>query len=164
MPRVILLTEAGLEWVEAELSFLKSVCRMEVAERLKEGIQLGNWDEAPEYVEALREQAILEDRIAYLKHQICRTALLPRQDVAVTRVTVGATVRLKETSFGEELECTLIGSLQANPLQLIISDESPLGDALLGHRVGDRVEVWAPEGIFEYEILEVRLSELVING
>lgn len=158
-PRLIILTKDGLQRVETELRYLKSVCRMEIAERLKDGLQLGNWDEAPEYIEALKEKALLEDRIKYLERRLGSVALLqycPASDC----IAVGARVRIRELHDGEVMECVLIGSLQARPLECIISDESPLGDALLGHKVGDRIQVRAPQCVFEYEILEVRPSGL----
>ena len=133
----IILTQEGYDKLESELELLKTTRRKEVAERLKVAISFGDLSENAEYDEAKKEQAALEERILKLEN--------------MTRVAV-----IIDESFDEELEYTIVGSAEADPYDGKISNESPVGKALLGRAKGDVVEVTVPDGIAKLKVVDIK--------
>ncbi|MEW9124435.1 MAG: transcription elongation factor GreA [Thermotaleaceae bacterium] len=152
----VLLTPQGLKRIEDELETLKTVKRKEVAERIKQAIAFGDISENSEYDEAKNEQAQLEERIAKLEMMLRKAKIIDEDDISIDTVGIGATVRVKDIEFDEEVEYTIVGSAEADPYEMKISNESPVGRALLGKKVGDVVEVQIPDGVTEYKVLEIK--------
>ncbi|RKD20947.1 transcription elongation factor GreA [Caminicella sporogenes DSM 14501] len=153
----IVLTKKGLEKVEQELEELKTVRRKEVAERIKQALAFGDISENSEYDEAKNEQAQLEERIAKLEATLRKARVVDESEITNEVVSIGSTVKVKDLEFDEEIEYTIVGSAEADPYELKISNESPVGKALLGKKVGEIVEVQVPDGITKYEILDIRI-------
>lgn len=152
----ILLTQEGYQKIEDELEFLKTVRRKEVAERIKEAISFGDISENSEYDEAKNEQAQLEERILKLENMLRKAKIISEDEVDSQRVTIGATVKLFDYEFDEEIEYTLVGSTEADPYKFRISNESPVGRALIGSSVGDEIEVNVPEGVVKFKVLDIK--------
>lgn len=149
-----MLTAEGLKKIEDKLEHLKSVRRREVAERIKQAIEFGDISENSEYEDAKNEQAFIEGEILTLEKMLRNAKLIEKGETDV--VTVGSTVVLKDLEFGDELEYTIVGSAEADPTEAKISNESPVGEAILGQKVGSVVEVNVPAGVLKYEILGLR--------
>ena len=145
----VLVTEEGYKKLEEKLQYLKSVKRIEIAERLKAAIALGDLSENSEYDDAKNEQAFLEGEILDLEAKI-RNSDIIKNDVTDV-VQMGNTIVLKDLEFDEIETYTLVGTTEADP-----SDESPVGRAILGQKVGAQVDVQAPSGIIKYEIVEIK--------
>ncbi|MBX6394204.1 MAG: transcription elongation factor GreA [Alicyclobacillaceae bacterium] len=152
----VLLTPSGLQKLEEELEYLKSVKRREVAERIKTAISYGDISENSEYEDAKNEQAFVEGRIITLEKMLRNARIIKDADVDTETVSIGATVRLKDLEFGDIVEYTIVGSAESDPVENRISNESPVGRALLGRRVGEIVDVEVPDGVLQYEILEIK--------
>ncbi|OEF95798.1 transcription elongation factor GreA [Desulfuribacillus alkaliarsenatis] len=152
----VILTPDGLKKLEDELEQLKSVKRREVAERIKVAISYGDISENSEYEDAKNEQAFIEGRIITLEKMLRNAKIINNDDVDVNLVSVGSTVIVKDLEFGDDLEYKIVGSAESDPLAQKISNESPLGKALLGKSKGDTIEVSAPAGIIKYEILDIK--------
>lgn len=146
-------SEEGLERLKQELHELKTVKRREIAARLEHAKSLGDLSENAEYQETKEEQSLVESQIVELEERI-RHAVLIKKDARTDQVTVGSTVRVK-SKHGEEIY-GIVGSEEASPMQGRISNESPMGKAFLGHKIGESVEVKTPGGVTRYEILEIR--------
>ncbi len=151
----VVVSPEGFRKLEQELEHLKSVRRREVAERIKQAREFGDISENSEYEDAKNEQAFIEGRILTLEKMLRNARILDQTDHDPDVVGLGSTVRLKDFEGGSTVEYTIVGSAEANPGQSKISNESPLGKAILGHRVGSTVEVTAPGGILRFEILEI---------
>lgn len=155
-----LVTREGLENMQKELDELRSVKRAEVAQRLKEAIAMGDLSENSEYDEAKNAQAFLEGRIQQLEQQI-RTAQVIEKGTK-NRVDVGSTVvieDMEEHVQGKKpvkLTVTIVGSTESNPFEGLISNESPVGRALVGAKAGDIVEADAPTGVLKYKVIEIK--------
>ena len=152
----ILLTQEGYQKLEDEVELLKTVRRKEVADRIKVAISFGDISENAEYDEAKNEQAQVEERIMKLENMIRRAVIIDESSIDVNVVTIGSIVKVKDLEFEEEDEYTIVGSAEADPYDGKISNESPVGKALLGRRTGDIVEVQVPDGTAKFEILEIR--------
>ena len=151
----VILTREGLQQLEDELENLRSVKRTEVKERLKEAIALGDLSENSEYDDAKNEQAFMEGRILELEKMI-RNAKIIEEDVQQEGViSVGSLVKVKDIEFDEISEYRLVGTVEADPMSNRISNESPVGRALLGHKAGETIDVEVPAGIIKLEILEI---------
>lgn len=148
------LTQEGLEKMKKELDYLKSTKRMEVAQRLKEAIALGDLSENSEYVSAKDEQATVEGKILEYEAKI-RTAVIIEASKS-GHVSMASSVVIKDLAAGEVEEVTIVGSSEADPFEGKISNESPVGHALIGAKPGDIVEVNAPAGILKYQVVEVK--------
>lgn len=153
--REVVLTAQGLKKLEDELELLKTVKRKEIAERIKQAIAFGDISENSEYDEAKNEQAQVEDRINRLETMLRKAIIIDEEDINTDVVSIGATVQVKDLEFDEVVEYMIVGSTEADPYELKISNESPVGKALLGSKVGDVVEVQIPDGITKYEILKI---------
>ena len=150
-----ILTGEGLSKLEEELEELKTVKRQEVAAKIKVALSFGDLSENSEYDEAKNEQAMVEARIAQVEAMLKNVHVLNDSDLPTDIVSIGSKVLLKDIEFDEDVEYYIVGSTEADPSEGKISDESPVGKALLGHRVGDRVEVEVPSGMIEFEVLEI---------
>ena len=150
------LTEEGLKKLEDRLEQLRSVRRLEVAERIKQAIAFGDISENSEYDDAKNEQAFIEGEIITLERMIRTAKIIDSSDLSNEHVTMGSKVRLKDVETGEFLDYTVVGSAEADPLEARISNESPVGMAILHHQAGEVVEVQVPSGILHYEIVEIK--------
>ena len=151
----VLLTADGLKKLQEKLDHLKSVKRLEVADRLKAAIALGDLSENSEYDDAKNEQAFLEGEIAELEEKI-RHAKIIENSVDSNVVSMGSKIVLKDLEFNETDEYQLVGSTEADPDEGKISNESPVGAAIIGKTVGEVVEVHVGENIINYEIMEIK--------
>jgi transcription elongation factor GreA len=150
----IVLTSEGLKKLTAELDELKSVARRKVADRIRAAKQFGEIGENSEYEDAKAEQAQIEGRIETLQY-ILQTAVIVEAPERDGKVAVGSRVRLRDATSKEELEYHIVGALEADPAEYRISNQSPLGEALIGHTAGQTVKVQAPGGLRAYVILAV---------
>lgn len=152
-----LVTKEGLRKLKEELNYLKTVRRVEVAQRLKEAISYGDLSENSEYEEAKNEQAFIEGRILELEKKVKSAKIISEKaGKGVSEVEIGTTVVVRNKTRQEEPEeFTIVGSTEADPLEFKISNESPIGRALLGKAQGETVEVDTPSGKVRYEILKV---------
>ena len=148
-----ILTEEGLRKLEEELEFLKTERRSQVAERIKQAIDFGDISENSEYEDAKNEQAFIEGKIADLEKKLRNVEIIKKNDADV--VTVGSTVLLKDLEMDDVAEYTIVGSTEADPMEFRISNESPVGAAILGQRVGGVVEVHVPAGVLKYQIMQL---------
>jgi len=153
----VILTPEGLAKLEQELEDLKTVKRKEVAARIKEAISFGDISENSEYEEAKNEQAFIEGRILTLEKMLRNTRIIKNEDVDTGVVSVGSRVRLKDLEFGDVVDYTIVGSAESDPINNKISNESPVGQALLGKAKGAIVDVNVPAGVIQYEILDINL-------
>ena len=154
MAQETLLTIEGLKELEAELEELKTVGRKEAAEKIKVARSFGDLSENSEYDEAMSDQAKLEARISEIEHIIKTAKVLDVESLGTENVHIGSTVKIVDKKK-KEFTYTIVGFAQADPAVGKISDESPVGKALIGHKVGDIVEVEAPCGIIKYEVMEI---------
>ena len=153
--REVVLTAQGLKKLEDELELLKTVRRKEIAERIKQAIAFGDISENSEYDEAKNEQAQVEDRINKLETMLRKAVIIDEEDINTDIVSIGSIVQVNDLEFDEIVEYTIVGSTEADPYELKISNESPVGRALLGTKVGVVVEVQIPDGVTKYEILKI---------
>ncbi len=153
--REIVLTKEGLAKLEAELETLKSVRREEVAERIKQAIAFGDITENSEYEDAKNEQAFIEGRIMSLEQTLKKARLIEDGEIRTDIVSLGSKVKLKEMKSGREIVVTLVSSVESKLRDGKISDESPVGKAIMGKTVKSTVAVDAPSGIIKYKILKV---------
>ncbi len=151
----VFLTEEGLAKIEGELDELKSVKRKEIAEKIKQALSFGDISENSEYDQAKNEQAQLEERIAKLEMMLRNAKIIEKNEVTTDVVSIGSKVKVKDMEFDEEMEYLIVGSAEADPYNGKISNESPLGNALLGGKLGDILDVHVPDGIINYEILNI---------
>jgi transcription elongation factor GreA len=151
-----ILTPEGLKKLEQELEHLKSVRRKEVAERIKLAISYGDISENSEYDDAKNEQAFVEGRIITLEKMLRNARIINDDEVDTEVVGIGSKVTLKDIEFDDIVEYTIVGSAESDPAANRISNESPVGQALLGKKKGERVTVNVPAGVIEYEILDIK--------
>lgn len=155
MIKQTVVTDEGLKRLESELEELKTVKRKEIAEKIKVALSFGDLSENSEYDEAKNEQAIIEGRIAEIESQLKNVRLLDESELNNEMVHVGSLVRVKDEASGKESTYRIVGSTEADPMQGKISDESPVGKALLSHGLNESVEIEIPVGVLHYTILEI---------
>lgn len=155
MAKPIMLTTEGLKKLEDELLTLKTVTRNEIAEKIKTARGYGDLSENAEYDEAKNEQAKIEARIVELEAMLKNAQLIEQSDAAADEVTIGATVKVNNVKLGKDAVYTIVGSAEADAGMGKISDESPVGKALLGHKIGETVDVPVPNGTIPFKILDV---------
>lgn len=155
MTKETIMTSEGLKRLENELEELKTVKRKEIAEKIKVALSFGDLSENSEYDEAKNEQAIIEGRIAEIENQLKNVRILDESELSTEIVHVGSRVQIKDEATGGTETYKIVGSTEADPMAGKISDESPVGQALLGHEVGDLVEIEIPNGILHYTVLEI---------
>ncbi|HHY97699.1 MAG TPA: transcription elongation factor GreA [Firmicutes bacterium] len=151
----VLLTLDGIKRLEQELDYLKTVRRREVANRIKEAKEFGDISENSEYEDAKNEQAFVEGRIIQLEKLLRNARVIDESNGESDAVTLGSRVTVRGLDGEEAKEYTIVGSAEADPARLRISNESPVGRALLGRKAGSIVEVEVPMGKLELEILKV---------
>ncbi len=151
----LVVTKEGLKALHEELEFLSTTRRKQVAERLKEAISYGDLSENSEYEEAKNEQAFVEGRIIELEGMIKIAKVVDEKQHSKKVVEIGAKVKIGNTKKNEEFEITIVGATEADPFNNRISNESPIGAALIGAKVGDTVTVQMPSGKAEYEVLKL---------
>jgi len=150
-----ILTYEGLKELEKQLDYLKGKKRLEVAEKIKKAISFGDISENSEYDEAKNEQAALEAKIAKLENSLRNAEVIDDEALLTDEVRVGCKVKILDLDYNEEEEYQIVGSMEADPAKQRISDESPVGRALLGKKVKDVIEVDAPLGFLRFEILDI---------
>lgn len=155
MAKSVMLTAEGLKQLEEELDLLKGEKRKEIAEKIKVARSYGDLSENSEYDDAKNEQAILEARIATIEATLKVAVVINENEITDQIVHVGSLVKVENISMGREFEYRIIGSNESNPKENKISDESPVGRALLGKKVGDMVEVEVPAGLMTFKVLNV---------
>ena len=155
MDKDIFFTPEGLEKIENEIEYLKTVRRKEVAERIKVALGYGDLSENSEYDEAKNEQAYVEERIAKLEMMARNAKVIDEKDLNHDMVNVGSTVVVKDLDSGDEDEYTIVGAAEADPVSGKISNESPVGAGLIGLKVGDITEIEIPDGIIKYKVCAI---------
>ncbi|MBQ4238039.1 MAG: transcription elongation factor GreA [Ruminococcus sp.] len=155
MAKQVMITAEGLKQLEEELEYLKGQKRKEVAEKIKVARSYGDLSENSEYDDAKNEQAILEARIVTIEATLKNAVLIDEEGISNEHVHVGSSVRLQNLRTDSEVTYKIVGSNEANPSEGKISDESPVGAALIGHSVGDAVEVEVPVGVIGFKVLEI---------
>ena len=155
-----LLTREGLKKYEDELHDLKVIKRKEVAQKIKEAREQGDLSENAEYDAAKDEQRDIEARIEELEKILKNAEVVVEDEVDLDKINIGCQVKILDIEYSEELDYKIVGSTEANSLKGKISNESPVGKALIGHKVGDTVEVETPAGVFAYKILEIQRSNV----
>lgn len=148
----IILTREGLKKLEEELDDLKSVHRREVNERIRQAKEFGDISENAEYEDAKQEQAFVEGRVLKLEAMIRNARIIDQSDFIADQVHLGAIVKVKEMGKGQSHEFTIVGSAEADPKNARLSNESPLGAALMGHKHGETIDVTTPRGVMKYKI------------
>ena len=146
MARDAVITPEGLDKLKAEIEHLTTTKRREVAQRIKEAREFGDIAENSEYDDAKNEQALLEQRIAQLEERVRRATVINQSDIDTATVGVGVVVHVKDQKSGDSQKFHIVGSTEANPAEHKLSNESPIGKALLGHKRGEVVTVETPRG------------------
>ena len=152
----IILTQEGLRKLEDELEMLKSVKRREVAERIKVAIGYGDISENSEYEDAKNEQAFIEGRIITLEKMLRNARIINSDEIDTDVVSIGSTVTVEDLEFGDKMEYAIVGSAESDPLNNKISNESPVGRAILGKKEGTVVDVNVPAGVIQYRIVDIK--------
>ncbi|MDQ3162909.1 MAG: transcription elongation factor GreA [Actinomycetota bacterium] len=154
----VILTPAGYEKLKTEIEFLSNAKRREVADRIRVAREFGDISENAEYDDAKNEQAMLEHKIAQLEDRLLNARVIDSGDVDLSVVSIGAKVRLKDVAANQTVEYVIVGSAEANPAELKLSNESPVGRAIIGKKKGETVEVTAPRGALKYKILDIKAA------
>jgi transcription elongation factor GreA len=146
MPKDVILTPEGLQKLKDELDVLTTDKRREVAERIKEAREFGDIAENSEYEDAKNEQAMLESRIAQLQEKLRLASVIETKDLSTDVVQIGSVVHVKDEKTGKSIKYTIVGSAEANPQEQLLSNESPVGRALIGRKRNETVAVKVPRG------------------
>jgi len=154
----VILTPDGYEKLRQEIDYLRTEKRREVAERIRVAREFGDIAENAEYDDAKNEQAMLEHRIAQLEERLLSARVITKKEISKDSVSVGSTVRLRDLAANKTVEYRIVGSAEANPAENKLSNESPVGKAILGRKKGDTVEVAAPRGSLKFKILEIKAA------
>lgn len=150
------MTYEGVKKLEEELEYLKTTKRKEVTEKIKVALSFGDLSENSEYDEAKNDQAFVEGRIIQLENMLKNATVVDESEGPKDVANVGTIVKVKDYDFDEIVDLTIVGSAESDPLENKISNESPIGRALIGRKVGEVVEVQVPDGVSKYEILEIK--------
>ena len=154
----VILTPEGFEKLKDEIEYLSNDRRREVADRIRVAREFGDIAENAEYDDAKNEQALLEHRIARLEERLLSARVITKKEIKSGEVSVGTKVRLRDVKAGKTVEYHIVGSAEANPSENKLSNESPVGKAIMGHKKGDVVEVTAPRGALKFKILEIKAA------
>ncbi len=157
--KYLILTRTGFKRIEAELETLTTVRRHEVADHIRDAKAFGAIEENAEYEAAKTEQAFVEGRILELKNILNAARIIDDSKAPTDEVGIGSVVTVKDLETDEEWNYTIVGSVEVDPDEDRISNESPIGEALMGHKVGDIVEIKIPAGVARYEIMAIRRQE-----
>jgi transcription elongation factor GreA len=155
MAKQTILTQEGLNKLEKELEQLKTEKRRDIAEKIKTALSFGDLAENAEYDEAKNEQGIVEARIAEIEATLMNVEILDSESLTTEEVQLGNKIKIKNTETSKEMNLYIVGSKEVDMKTGKISDESPIGKACIGHKVGDIINAEAPAGIVSYEILEI---------
>src|SRR5690349_7786632 len=156
MPKDVILTPEGLASLKAELELLATTRRREVAARIKEAREFGDISENAEYDDAKNEQAMLEARIAQLEERLRAARVIDASEVSTDVVSLGSQVKVDDLDHGDSLSYTIVGSAEADPASGKLSNESPVGRALMGKKQGERVEVAVPQGTIRLKVVSIK--------
>jgi len=156
MDREVILTEDGYRKLREEIEYLSGEKRREVAERIKEAREFGDISENSEYDDAKNEQAQIEYRIQALEQKLRNARVVDTEHVSTETVSIGNRVTLKDVKGRRTIEYSIVGSAEADPRHGRLSNESPVGKAVLGRSKGDKITIPAPRGALEYEVLEIQ--------
>ncbi len=154
----IILTAEGYEKLKQEIELLQTEKRREVAERIRVAREFGDIAENAEYDDAKNEQAMLEHKIAQLEERLLSARVITKKEISKDTVSVGSKVRIRDVAAKQTFEYHIVGSAEANPAENKLSNESPVGKAIMGHKKGDVVEVAAPRGSMKFKILEIKAA------
>jgi transcription elongation factor GreA len=154
----VFLTSEGYEKLKQEIDVLRGDKRREVAERIRVAREFGDIAENAEYDDAKNEQAMLEHRIAQLEERLLSARVITKKEISKDAVSIGARVRLRDMQANKTFEYHIVGSAEANPAENKLSNESPVGKAIMGHKKGDVVEVSAPRGALKFKIMEIKAA------
>ena len=154
----VILTREGNEKLKAEIEYLQTDKRREIAERIRIAREFADIAENAEYDDAKNEQAMLEHRIATLEERVIEARVVGEDEVSTDVVSIGSTVRLKDVEGKSTVEYHIVGSAEANPEERKLSNESPVGRAIMGRKKGETVEVNVPRGTMKFKILEIKLA------
>ena len=154
----VLLTPEGMNRLQEELDTLRTDKRREVAERIAHAREFGDIAENSDYDDAKNEQAMVEQKIAQLEERLSRARLIEKEDVPKGVVAIGTRVRLRDLDAKQTIEYVIVGSAEANPAESKLSNESPVGKAIIGRKKGETVEVAAPRGSMKYKIMDVKAA------
>ena len=158
MLKEVILTPEGYEKLKAEIELLSTEKRREVADRIRVAREFGDISENAEYDDAKNEQAMLEHKIAQLEERLLNARVIQKRDVDLSVVSIGAKVKLRDVDAKSTVEYTIVGSAEANPAESKLSNESPVGKAIIGKKKGETVEVVAPRGSLKYKILDIQAA------
>ncbi len=154
----VILTPEGYEKLRAEIQYLSNDKRREIAERIRVAREFGDITENAEYDDAKNEQALLENRIAMLEERMRSARVIDAGDVTTDVVSIGTRVRLRDLDARKTFEYRIVGSAEADPAENKLSNESPVGKAIIGHKKGETVEVAAPRGSLKFKILDIQAA------
>ena len=156
---ITVLTRKGEQKLKEELNELKSVRRRDIAEKIKVALSFGDLSENSEYDEAKNEQGMIESRIAEIEQTLAHAQVIDDEDVSTEKVGIGTTVKILDMEMNEEMEFKMVGTKEADISSGKMSDESPIVAAIMGHAVGEQVEVETPSGVIGFKILEIRKDD-----
>ena len=154
----VILTPEGFKKLKEEIEHLSTVRRREIAERIRVAREFGDIAENAEYDTAKNEQAMLEARIAKLEERLAGARVIEKREISKDVVSVGAVVRLRDVDAKQTVEYYIVGSAEANPAEHKLSNESPVGKAIMGKKKGEVVEVSAPRGALKFKIMEIKAA------
>jgi transcription elongation factor GreA len=154
----VILTPEGYEKLKQEIDLLRGDKRREVAERIRIAREFGDIAENAEYDDAKNEQAMLEHKIAQLEDRLLTARVITKKEISKDTVSIGSRVRLRDVAAKQTFEYHIVGSAEANPAENKLSNESPVGKAIMGHKKGETVEVTAPRGSLKFKILEIKAA------
>ena len=154
----VILTAEGYEKLKREIEVLQTEKRREVAERIRVAREFGDIAENAEYDDAKNEQAMLEHKIAQLEERLLSARVITKKEISKDTVSVGSKVRIRDVAAKQTFEYHIVGSAEANPAENKLSNESPVGKAIIGHKKGDVVEVAAPRGTLKFKIMDIKAA------
>ncbi len=154
----VILTPEGYEKLKQEIDYLRGDKRREVAERIRVAREFGDIAENAEYDDAKNEQAMLEHRIAQLEERLLSARVITKKEISKSEVSIGSKVRLRDMQANKTFEYHIVGSAEANPAENKLSNESPVGKAIMGKKKGEIVEVTAPRGSLKFKIMEIKAA------
>jgi transcription elongation factor GreA len=154
----VILTREGYEKLKGEIELLSTTRRREIAQRIKTAREFGDIAENAEYDDAKNEQMMLEHRIAQLEDRLRAARIIEKNEITADVVSIGSRVKLKDVDANETVEYHIVGSAEADPTERKLSNESPVGKAIIGRKKGETVEVAAPRGSLKFKILDIKAA------
>ena len=154
----VILTPEGYEKLKQEIEYLSTEKRREVADRIRTAREFGDIAENAEYDDAKNEQALLEHRLAQLEERLRNARVITKKEISKDSVSIGSRVKLRDVDKKETTEYHIVGSAEANPSENKLSNESPVGKAIIGRKKGETVEVAAPRGTLKFKIMDIQAA------